>query len=93
MEIYLMIIILMSLTTLILYRNDKLKAKKNKWRTPEKILLLSSFLGGAIGGIFAMYTLRHKNKHWYFVVINFASLILHITLGYYLYKTIGFMYL
>lgn len=92
MEIYLIIIIIMSLITLILYGNDKRKAKKNKWRTPEKILLLASFLGGALGGIFAMYTFRHKNQHWYFIVINFVSLILHIAFGYYLYKSIGFMY-
>lgn len=93
MEIYLGIIILMSLITLILYGSDKVKAKKNKWRTPEKVLLLSSFLGGALGGVVAMYGFRHKNRHWYFVVVNFGSLIIHIALGYYLYTLVGFMFI
>ena len=80
MEIYLGIIIIMSLITLILYYSDKQKAKKNKWRIPEKVLLGASFLGGAIGGSIAMSVFRHKNKHWYFVVINALSLIIHIVL-------------
>lgn len=83
--VYLIIVFFMSLLTFSAYASDKLKAIKNKWRIKEKTLLLMSFLFGAFGGILAMYNLRHKNKHWYFVLVNFLSLFLHIYLGYLLY--------
>ena len=57
------------------------------------VLLGSSFLFGSIGGLCGMYLLRHKTKHWYFVVINFLSLIIHIALGVYLFKVKGFIFI
>ena len=47
---------------------DKSKAKKNKWRIPEKTLFLVSLIGGSVGTLLGMYLFRHKTKHWYFVV-------------------------
>ena len=80
-KIYLGLIVVVSLITYILYSIDKKKAIKNQRRISEKVLLLFSFFFGSIGGIFAMYTKRHKTKHWYFVVINYLSLAIHIVLG------------
>lgn len=54
MDIYLLIVIIMSVITFLLYMIDKNRAKKNKWRIKEVTLLLSSFLCGAIGGICGM---------------------------------------
>ena len=73
-------LILLSLITFILYFVDKKKAEKKKWRIPEKVLLLSSFLGGAFGGYPAMLLFRHKTKgeHWYFTFINILGLLIHI---------------
>ena len=73
-------LILLSLITFILYYADKKKAEKKKWRIPEKVLLLSSFLGGAFGGYPAMLIFRHKTKgeHWYFTFINILGLLIHI---------------
>ncbi|MBO4286071.1 MAG: DUF1294 domain-containing protein [Bacilli bacterium] len=73
-------LILLSLITFILYFADKKKAEKKKWRIPEKVLLLSSFLGGAFGGYPAMLLFRHKTKgeHWYFTFINILGLLIHI---------------
>lgn len=85
MKIYLAIIGVMSLITLFAYYLDKKKAEKGKWRTKEKTLLSLSFLGGALGGLIALYVVRHKNKHWYFVVVNWLSFIIHIALGYVVY--------
>lgn len=87
MKIYLLLVLLMSIITFILYGIDKRKAIKNQYRIKEKTLLLSSFLFGSIGGILGMYIFRHKTKHWYFVVVNFISLVLHIIVGYYIFKT------
>lgn len=83
--IYLIVIVLMSFVTLIMYKTDKKKAISGKWRTKEKTLLLMSFFFGSIGGLLGLYKLRHKNKHWYFVFVNWFSLILHIVIGYLLY--------
>lgn len=45
---------------------DKWKARKNRYRIPEKVLFLLALIGGSIGAICGMYTFRHKTKHWYF---------------------------
>lgn len=42
---------------------DKLKARKNAWRIPERTLLLIALLGGSIGSLLGMYTVRHKTMH------------------------------
>ena len=45
---------------------DKRKAKRNKWRIPEKTLFLLAIIGGSLGTTFGMHVFRHKTKHWYF---------------------------
>lgn len=47
---------------------DKQKAKKRKWRIPERTLFLCALLGGSAGAWAGMYLFRHKTRHWYFVV-------------------------
>jgi uncharacterized membrane protein YsdA (DUF1294 family) len=42
---------------------DKEKAKKGKWRIPEKRLWMVAFIGGAVGTYIGMYMFRHKTKH------------------------------
>ena len=32
------------------------------------------------------FYVRHKNKHWYFVVVNWLSLIIQIALGFFILK-------
>jgi uncharacterized membrane protein YsdA (DUF1294 family) len=77
-----------SLVTFILYATDKRKAQKGDWRIPEKTLLLFSFFGGALGGLLAMTTVRHKTKKWYFYFINFLGLLWQVGLVLFLvYKT------
>lgn len=75
-------LVLLSIIAFIAYGVDKSKAKKGKWRTKEKTLLLLSFLGGAFGGFPAMLIFHHKTKgeHWYFTVVNILGLAIHITL-------------
>ncbi len=75
-QIYLIAVAVMSVISFVLYAADKAKAKQKAWRTPEKVLLLSSFLLGAPGGYAAMLIFRHKTKHWYFHAVNIASLII-----------------
>ena len=47
---------------------DKRKAQKNKWRIPESTLMATAALGGSIGVLGGMYTVRHKTKHLKFTM-------------------------
>ena len=60
----------LSLIALFLYAADKRKAKKKRWRIPEKVLLGIGFLGGSVGALLGMNLFRHKTKHWYFWTVN-----------------------
>ena len=73
-NIYLIFLAAMSLAAFILYAADKAKAKKHAWRIRESVLLLTGFLGGAIGALLGMKLCRHKTKHWYFWAVNLAGL-------------------
>ena len=46
---------------------DKYKARHNRWRIPERTLMLTAFLGGALGVWAGMTVFRHKTKHNLFV--------------------------
>lgn len=47
---------------------DKHKARKNLWRIPESTLMTAAALGGSIGCLIGMYTVRHKTRHLKFTL-------------------------
>ncbi len=51
-----------------LYGLDKRRAQKGAWRTPEKTLLLGTWLLGGVGAYAGMKVFRHKTKHLIFQV-------------------------
>ena len=55
-------LIFMNLLAFLLMGLDKSKARRNRWRIPEKTLFLSAILGGSIGAILGMQVFRHKTK-------------------------------
>ena len=55
-----------SVMLFLLMGTDKLSAKKQARRIPEKTLFVFAVLGGAVGGTLGMFLFRHKTKHWYF---------------------------
>ena len=65
MLIYLLIINAVGFAVMLI---DKQKAKKNRWRIPEKTLFGIALIGGSVGCIMGMYTVRHKTKHKHFVI-------------------------
>lgn len=67
-----------SLITFFLYAIDKLKAKLDAWRIPERVLLGFSLLGGGVGGYLAMLLFRHKTRHWYFTLINITGILIQV---------------
>jgi uncharacterized membrane protein YsdA (DUF1294 family) len=84
MKIAISVFAVLSLLAFILYGADKRRARRGLWRISEKTLLLTSFLGGALGGLAAMQVFRHKTKHWYFYAINLLGLAWQIALVLYL---------
>lgn len=74
MLIYLGVLAALSFVAFVMYFADKQKAKKGKWRIPEKALLGIGFIGGAVGALAAMQVFRHKTKHYYFYLINILGL-------------------
>lgn len=76
---------IISLLTFLMYGADKQKARKHKWRIPEKILLEMCIVGGFLGGLLGMQVFHHKTKHWYFYAINILALILWVFIIYKVY--------
>lgn len=60
---------------------DKYKARKNLWRIPEATLLGVALVGGSLGVLAGMYTVRHKTKHLKFTVGVPVILVLQIMLA------------
>ena len=69
-----------SLITFLAYGVDKRKAKKGKRRTPEVVLLLLGFFGGAAGALLGMELFRHKTLRLDFWLVNWVSLFLQVLL-------------
>lgn len=47
---------------------DKAKARKKKWRIPEKTLMTVAAMGGSVGSLLGMYAVRHKTQHCKFTI-------------------------
>ena len=60
---------------------DKYKARRRKWRIPERTLFLAAILGGSAGSILGMQIFRHKTRHTAFVIGMPCILIIQIILA------------
>ena len=69
---------LANLAALLLMGLDKSRARRHRWRIPERTLFLSAVLGGSIGATAGMWLFRHKTRHWYFVLGMPAILVLQV---------------
>ena len=89
MKYFLWYLLLINAAAFILMLVDKRKARKNRWRIPERTLILSAALGGSIGALLGMYTFRHKPKHLKFTLGIPAILIAQISLAIWIFQKIG----
>ena len=60
MKYFLLYLLLINAAAFLLMLVDKIKAKNNLWRIPERTLMLSAALGGSVGALIGMYLFRHK---------------------------------
>ena len=63
-----------------LYGLDKRRAKRGKWRIPERTLLLGTWLMGGVGAWLGMKLFRHKTLHTAFRVSAPVAAVLSLTL-------------
>ena len=68
MKYFLVYLLLINALGFLLMLIDKWKARKNRWRIPESTLMAVALLGGSIGSLIGMYTVRHKTQHIKFTV-------------------------
>ncbi len=73
------VLLALNILSFFLMGHDKQCARKNRRRIPEKTLLLSAILFGALGGTLGMFIFQHKTRHWYFRV--FFPLLLFLQAG------------
>lgn len=62
-ELFLLYLLIINAAGFVLMLVDKHKAKKNLWRIPEATLMTVAAIGGSVGSLIGMYTVRHKTKH------------------------------
>lgn len=83
MQVYQIVIIYYTVINLVAftaYGIDKRKARKGKWRIPERILIFLAFLGGDIGALSGMKLFHHKTKKMKFRVLVPMFLVVHLIL-------------
>ena len=68
MKLFLIYLLTINAAGFALMLVDKWKAKKNCWRIPEATLMTVAALGGSIGSLLGMYTIRHKTQHLKFTL-------------------------
>ena len=89
MKYFLLYLLLINAAAFVLMLVDKIKARKNRWRIPERTLIQSALLGGSVGALIGMYTFRHKTRHPKFTLGIPAILIAQIALAVFLITKIG----
>jgi uncharacterized membrane protein YsdA (DUF1294 family) len=68
MKYFLLYLLLINAAAFLLMLVDKIKAKKNRWRIPERTLLGIAVFGGSVGCYLGMQLFRHKTRHAQFYI-------------------------
>lgn len=89
MKYFLLYLLLINAGAFVLMLADKQKARKKRWRIPERTLIGSALLGGSLGALLGMYTFRHKTKHLKFTLGVPAILMAQIALAVWIFLKIG----
>ena len=57
-----------NIATFLAYGLDKQKARQNRWRIPEKVLLGLAVAGGSVGALVGMWSFHHKTRKMKFKI-------------------------
>lgn len=55
-------LLIVNIVAFFMYGVDKLKAKRDSWRIPEKTLIGAALIGGSVGALLGMQVFHHKTK-------------------------------
>lgn len=55
-------LLIANVITFAIYGIDKWKARHDRWRVPESVLILLAIIGGSLGALLAMRMFHHKTK-------------------------------
>ncbi len=80
-SLILLYLLIINAAGFVLMLADKYKARKNLWRIPEATLMTVAALGGSLGSLIGMYTVRHKTRHPKFTLGIPLILVLQLTLA------------
>lgn len=81
-------ILLINMTSFVIFGIDKSRAKKSKWRISEAVLFAVALLGGSVGAICGMRIFHHKTKHRKFTIGIPIMLIIQIAVMVFFYPYI-----
>lgn len=88
MKIYMNYLLVINIVSFALYGIDKLFAKINFRRIPEKVLLNFAIFGGTYGSFLGMYLFHHKTRKKLFIGINYSCLIIYTIFNYILWRNL-----
>lgn len=60
LKIYLAV---MNLAAFCMFGIDKSRARRGRWRIPERRLVAAALFGGSLGALAGMYVFHHKTRH------------------------------
>ena len=63
MKLFFVYLLIVNACGLLLMLTDKFLARKKCRRIPEATLMTVAAMGGSIGSLIGMYTVRHKTRH------------------------------
>ena len=82
LKYFLIVFAAWNLIVFLTYGIDKLKAKKEKWRIPEKTLLLMALFLGGTGALIGMGVFHHKTQHKSFSIgVPLMTLLNYVMIG------------
>lgn len=69
-----------NIITFFVYRSDKRRAIRKRWRIPERTLMFLAIIGGGIGALAAMFIFHHKTRHSRFLIGVPVIILIHFCL-------------
>lgn len=88
MRIYINCLLVINVIAFLLYGIDKIAAKLNIRRIPEKVLLQCSIFGGVYGAVLGMILFHHKVRKKLFIGVNLSCLIIYSIFSYILWRNL-----